>query len=208
MEAEGWYLDPYQLHNERWFSAGEPTSLVRDHGVESRDEPPDRPCPDPTTPTGNNLPMGSVTYATPTRSVWPMDRADLPPAIRRGDPIYGNAWNLDHKTNPQGQGGARFIWAWLDRRRVRRLRAALTQLHDAFVGVMETSGDPTDAVAVVRSKIAAAAPDDRRLWDVDEQLAYYEPHDVHPASIGTVKTICRQALCGLGDHTYCTHRVV
>ena len=40
MEAEGWYRDPYGLDDARWISDGEPTSLVRDNGVESRDEPP------------------------------------------------------------------------------------------------------------------------------------------------------------------------
>ena len=39
-EAEGWYVDPYALHEERWYSAGTPTPLVRDHGVESHDDPP------------------------------------------------------------------------------------------------------------------------------------------------------------------------
>ncbi len=42
-DAEGWYRDPYEVHEARWFSAGAPTSLVRDEHVESRDEPPDHP---------------------------------------------------------------------------------------------------------------------------------------------------------------------
>ena len=29
MEAQGWYLDPYGIHGDRWFSAGQPTPLVR-----------------------------------------------------------------------------------------------------------------------------------------------------------------------------------
>jgi hypothetical protein len=40
VNAEGWYRDPYQIHTDRWFSAGRPTSLVRDGGVESHDPPP------------------------------------------------------------------------------------------------------------------------------------------------------------------------
>ena len=40
MRAEGWYQDPFHLHTDRWFSDGQPTSLVRDGKVESRDEPP------------------------------------------------------------------------------------------------------------------------------------------------------------------------
>jgi hypothetical protein len=43
MEAEGWYVDPYGRHEERWYSQGTPTALVRDAQVESHDAPP----PDP-----------------------------------------------------------------------------------------------------------------------------------------------------------------
>ncbi len=39
--AEGWFLDPFDVHEVRWFSGGMPTALVRDRGVESNDEPPD-----------------------------------------------------------------------------------------------------------------------------------------------------------------------
>jgi len=39
--AEGWYEDPYRLHQHRWISDGRPSSLVRDSGVESKDAPPD-----------------------------------------------------------------------------------------------------------------------------------------------------------------------
>ena len=45
--AEGWYRDPYGLHQDRWFSAGAPTALVRDHGAESHDDPPAYPPPGP-----------------------------------------------------------------------------------------------------------------------------------------------------------------
>jgi len=47
MRAEGWYLDPYALHTDRWFSDGRPTDLVRDGGQESRDPPPSVPYPEP-----------------------------------------------------------------------------------------------------------------------------------------------------------------
>jgi hypothetical protein len=40
-EAQGWYQDPFSLHEHRWFSAGEPTKLVCDSGQESYDPPPD-----------------------------------------------------------------------------------------------------------------------------------------------------------------------
>jgi len=40
MHEEGWYLDPFKNHTDRWFSDGEPTKLVRDDGRESYDAPP------------------------------------------------------------------------------------------------------------------------------------------------------------------------
>ncbi|MGN6723539.1 MAG: hypothetical protein ACTHJM_13090 [Marmoricola sp.] len=40
MSAEGWYRDPFEVHEDRWISQGKPTKLVRDQGVESYDEPP------------------------------------------------------------------------------------------------------------------------------------------------------------------------
>jgi hypothetical protein len=43
MTAEGWYTDPFRLHEHRWFSDGAPTYLVRDGGTTSKDAPPDAP---------------------------------------------------------------------------------------------------------------------------------------------------------------------
>ena len=40
---EGWYTDPYGLHEARWMSQGVPTPLVRDGDVESHDPPPGGP---------------------------------------------------------------------------------------------------------------------------------------------------------------------
>lgn len=40
VKAQGWYGDPFRRHNARWFSDGNPTALVRDEGVESKDPPP------------------------------------------------------------------------------------------------------------------------------------------------------------------------
>ena len=34
---EGWFTDPYGIHEARWLSAGEPTKLVRDQGVVAYD---------------------------------------------------------------------------------------------------------------------------------------------------------------------------
>ncbi|MHA3701287.1 hypothetical protein ACXR2U_03820 [Jatrophihabitans sp. YIM 134969] len=41
MSAEGWYRDPFSTHEDRWFSAGLPTALVRDGEVEGQDAPPE-----------------------------------------------------------------------------------------------------------------------------------------------------------------------
>lgn len=49
-DAEGWYLDPYGLHEQRWFSGGAPSRLVRDGQVETNDAPPDRPFDGPLLP--------------------------------------------------------------------------------------------------------------------------------------------------------------
>ncbi|BEP16366.1 hypothetical protein acdb102_46770 [Acidothermaceae bacterium B102] len=40
MIPQGWYQDPFDLHELRWFSAGWPTDLVRDGGVEAHDAAP------------------------------------------------------------------------------------------------------------------------------------------------------------------------
>jgi hypothetical protein len=46
----GWFRDPYQLHEDRYFSEGSPTKLVRDAGHESFDPPPNLPLPGPPVP--------------------------------------------------------------------------------------------------------------------------------------------------------------
>jgi hypothetical protein len=40
---EGWYTDPYERHEARWLSDGEPTKLVRDGAIESYEDPPAGP---------------------------------------------------------------------------------------------------------------------------------------------------------------------
>ncbi len=46
-DVEGWYLDPYGIHEARWFSDGTPTFLVRDGHQEAHDAPPPGPPPAP-----------------------------------------------------------------------------------------------------------------------------------------------------------------
>ena len=48
--AEGWYRDPFAIHEDRWMSEGRPTKLVRDGGTEAYDPPPDLPLPDALVP--------------------------------------------------------------------------------------------------------------------------------------------------------------
>jgi hypothetical protein len=43
VKAQGWYRDPYGVHEDRYFSDGQPTKLVRDGGAECYDPPPPRP---------------------------------------------------------------------------------------------------------------------------------------------------------------------
>jgi len=50
MRVQGWYPDPYEKHDDRWFSDGKPTRLVRDQGTESFDEPPPERPRGPLTP--------------------------------------------------------------------------------------------------------------------------------------------------------------
>lgn len=52
MGAQGWHRDPFLLHEDRWFSDGRPTHLVRDQSAESYDEPP--PCELPALPVSSD----------------------------------------------------------------------------------------------------------------------------------------------------------
>jgi hypothetical protein len=61
-QAQGWYRDPFGIHEDRYFSCGWPTKLVRDCGIEAYDLPPDLP-----------LPEGDLTPVPPSVIVAPMD---------------------------------------------------------------------------------------------------------------------------------------
>ena len=41
--AQGWYRDPFGVHEDRYFSDGRPAKLVRDGPAEAYDEPPGKP---------------------------------------------------------------------------------------------------------------------------------------------------------------------
>src|SRR5580704_11580061 len=59
---DGWYPDPYGIHEERLFAHGEPTSVVRNGGIGSLDAP-------PVTEAGTPEPGGGHRDATPSNSV-------------------------------------------------------------------------------------------------------------------------------------------
>ena len=72
--AQGWYHDPYEVHEDRYFSAGTATKLVRDDGQESYDPPPDLPLP------GGDL----IPAASAESDASDLERADQP----RTDPVW------------------------------------------------------------------------------------------------------------------------
>jgi len=63
-EPQGWYEDPFRLHEARYFSAGKPTKLVRDGNIESCDEPPAAGVPG----SGAVASSGHAVSATLTRA--------------------------------------------------------------------------------------------------------------------------------------------
>jgi hypothetical protein len=68
VSAQGWYRDPFTRHEDRWYSAGTPTSLVRDDGVESQDDPPPGEQPEPLIKCPGNVlepPSDNVEVQTP-----------------------------------------------------------------------------------------------------------------------------------------------
>jgi hypothetical protein len=73
---EGWYSDPFGVHEARWYSEGRPTSLVRDGQAESRDAPPDRPAPQPEPlPEGGSSDGSDLRRADEADQAWDPKRA-------------------------------------------------------------------------------------------------------------------------------------
>lgn len=48
--AEGWYEDPWHIHERRWFSDGSASHLVADGDQETMDDPPSGPWDGPLVP--------------------------------------------------------------------------------------------------------------------------------------------------------------
>lgn len=59
LREEGWYTDPFGLHEARWFSDGQPTKLVRDGATESYDDPPSEPLPEAPKPIVSSASRGA-----------------------------------------------------------------------------------------------------------------------------------------------------
>ena len=72
--AQNWCLDPFGTHEERWFSRGMPTALVRDRGVEAQDPPPD---------TAFALRYAVLAYVDPSAAEQPGPVPRTHPRIRR-----------------------------------------------------------------------------------------------------------------------------
>jgi hypothetical protein len=91
---QGWHADPFGLHEQRYFSAGEPTKLVRDGDVESYDSipgqesPPDEEpaavtagTPDPTAEAGTAAAVNGESLAGEAEA-----RTDEPESAELADP--------------------------------------------------------------------------------------------------------------------------
>jgi hypothetical protein len=78
MAPQGWYRDPFGVHQDRYFSAGSPTKLVRDDGRESYDPPPDQPLPNgdliPVAPAGTEASDGADLQRVDQPTAPPLDK--------------------------------------------------------------------------------------------------------------------------------------
>lgn len=87
---QGWYEDPFRLHEARYFSAGQPTKLVRDGYVESYDEPPGEGVPGSGAPaTWGNAAVATLKRAETSEAIGPHPLDDDVPAYARRRPRVG-----------------------------------------------------------------------------------------------------------------------
>jgi hypothetical protein len=96
--AEGWYHDPYHRHADRWYSSGEPTSLVRDGRLESRDEPPDRVADGPL------IPAAASPLANPVNPVGATRRRGVGAGSRAWDAAEGGTTWITPRPGSQPPG--------------------------------------------------------------------------------------------------------
>jgi hypothetical protein len=125
---QGWHSDPFELHGERYFSAGQPTKLVRDGYLESYDEPPSdqdevaaamaRLTAKPEAPPPGAGPPGGAHQDRLTYRPDPRDR--VPPVLRvaatgiivAAAVAVGVVFALPllrHSSKPAGASGAAFV---------------------------------------------------------------------------------------------------
>jgi hypothetical protein len=85
IHLKGWCNDPYERHEHRWLTAGVPSALVGDGGVESQDPPPDVPfVVEPSlvendSPDGDDLRRsGEERRSDPGQTVWSKRIGKLP----------------------------------------------------------------------------------------------------------------------------------
>jgi len=101
---EGWYLDPYGIHEQRWMSGDRPTSLVRDGGIEAKDEPPDNPPTKPLVPA----PVVDSTFGGDLRRADDADEGPSPSLSSYADAaVAGNAMLNNFLTGGVVQSGPR-----------------------------------------------------------------------------------------------------
>jgi hypothetical protein len=94
MRAQGWFHDPYGIHDDRWFSDGRATRLVRDMGAESYDDPPSWEPVEPLTPVpprpGNNTDLKRADAATRVDQAYDAKKAwiKMVDKILGQEPVY------------------------------------------------------------------------------------------------------------------------
>jgi hypothetical protein len=71
---EGWYCDPYEAHEARWYSEGVATALVRDGRIEGNDPPPESTCSCPLVRVASPGSPGDLRRADEAHQQRPEDR--------------------------------------------------------------------------------------------------------------------------------------
>ena len=111
MNAEGWYQDPFRLHEARWISDGTPTALVRDGGAESQDPPPSATFDGQLEPVAEDAPADGedLRRADDEEAATPSS-IRTPPSARSGTPSARAAgtdhWSPRHR-RPAGEQPSR-----------------------------------------------------------------------------------------------------
>jgi hypothetical protein len=80
VSIEGWYQDPFGAHQDRWFSAGTPTALVRDGETESHDPPPNEAIAGPLQDPVSSTPVDGTDLERADEAQQPLDGPDVSPA--------------------------------------------------------------------------------------------------------------------------------